>query len=174
MSRLFEPLFQVDGSTKRRHGGTGMGLALCKRLTDAINARLWVESEPGKGSTFYVEVLADRFAAETVPPSRRVLLWTDDSMMTMLATRVIEKTGAEVVIVNSPEGLQKTPNLSQIACAVLDATVVPADAMRTIRRLAPQARMIVLHGDASQTGPGLAEVVLPTPIRPADLRVALG
>jgi signal transduction histidine kinase len=174
LERLFEPLFQVDGSTTRRHGGTGMGLALCKRLGDAINARLWVESVPGKGSTFHVEVSADRFVAETVPPSRRVLLWTDDSMMTMLATRVIEKTGAQVVIAHSPEDLQKTPNLSQIACAVLDATVVPADAMRTIRRLAPDARLIVLEGDASQTGPELADVVLTTPIRPADLRVALG
>jgi len=49
---LFEAFSQVDSSTTRKYGGTGLGLVICKRLVDAMGGRLWVESEAGKGATF--------------------------------------------------------------------------------------------------------------------------
>ncbi len=174
LERLFEPLFQVDGTTTRRYGGTGMGLALCKRLCDEMNGRLWVESEPGLGSAFHVEVRVESFGNEMLPLSRQAVLWTDDSMMAMLATRVIEKTGASVSAVASFEALQKLPKLSAITICVVDASVATPDDLKSIRGLMPSARLILLNSDTGRKGNELADVVLSSPLKPADLRVALG
>ena len=56
LERLFKPFQQVDGSITRRFGGTGLGLALSQRLVMAMNGRITVESEKGRGTTFTVEL----------------------------------------------------------------------------------------------------------------------
>jgi two-component system sensor histidine kinase VicK len=54
-ARVFERFYQVDSSTRRRFGGAGIGLALCKAIVEAHAGRIWVESAGvGQGSTFYV------------------------------------------------------------------------------------------------------------------------
>jgi signal transduction histidine kinase len=51
--RIFERFYQIDGSSRRRFGGTGIGLAIVKRIVDAHNGKIWVESEVDKGSSFF-------------------------------------------------------------------------------------------------------------------------
>jgi signal transduction histidine kinase/DNA-binding response OmpR family regulator/HPt (histidine-containing phosphotransfer) domain-containing protein/HAMP domain-containing protein len=72
-AKLFQPFTQADMSTTRKHGGTGLGLTICRRLVEQMGGRIWFESEAGRGTTFFFTVwlgVGDATGAGRIVPER--------------------------------------------------------------------------------------------------------
>ncbi|MEO5915820.1 MAG: response regulator [Luteolibacter sp.] len=69
-ARIFEPFIQADNSDTRKYGGTGLGLTICSQIVEALGGSIGVESEPGKGSTFWINL---SFKKQTSPGRPAVL-----------------------------------------------------------------------------------------------------
>ncbi|HUG51961.1 MAG TPA: PAS domain S-box protein, partial [Vicinamibacteria bacterium] len=98
--RLFQPFVQADGSSTRRYGGAGLGLALSHRIVSAMGGQIGVRSEIGHGSTFWFTVrLAKPGAAEAGLPADapaaggRVLVVEDNGVNQKVAVAMIESLG---------------------------------------------------------------------------------
>lgn len=109
--KIFVPFTQADASTTRNYGGTGLGLTISRKLLELMEGRIWVQSQPGQGSTFYFTVSlklqkgksAEKIKARKTPAhgSRRglrVLLVEDTPTNQRLAEFLLARRGHVIEI----------------------------------------------------------------------------
>jgi PAS domain S-box-containing protein len=117
-AQIFDAFTQADGSTTRRFGGTGLGLTISATLVRMMGGRIWVESKPGSGSTFHIEVplqMAEPVAADAPPatlpaanpavaappragPTMRVLVVEDNVVNQRVAVGLLTRRGHHVIL----------------------------------------------------------------------------
>jgi signal transduction histidine kinase/DNA-binding response OmpR family regulator len=88
--RIFDAFTQADGSMKRRHEGAGLGLAITAHLVEKMRGRIWVESEPGRGSTFHTSVRLD-----TDADRRRITPRADTDVLRGLPVLVMDDNASQ-------------------------------------------------------------------------------
>ncbi len=186
--RLFNAFTQADASTTRLYGGTGLGLAICKRIIDLMRGTIGVQSQPGRGSTFWFEipllkVIGDLQQLDHLHKPRKVLLLLPEQRLRQRIERLLPTWGYEPLVThNLQEALEylRNPTTSASFHAVIgeleplrSSAIALQRAVERIDHAAPH--LVWLYGDAvppEELRSG-ATTLLPRQLADAQLRQAL-
>ncbi|MDB6170161.1 MAG: hypothetical protein JWM88_3025 [Verrucomicrobia bacterium] len=185
--RLFNSFTQVDASTTRKYGGTGLGLAISRRLAELMGGRMWIESEPGRGSTFLFTVRVERAPAGSRPfiaverpqlRGKRVLVVDNNEPSRRILAALAQKWGMQAIVEeNGPGALARLRAGEDFDFAVVDLRMPEMDGVmlaREIRRLPdpPTFPLLLLSSIGHQLPAGEEELfvaILNKPVKPSQL-----
>ena len=194
IDRLFHAFSQVDESSTRRFGGTGLGLAISRQLVTLMGGRIWVESQPQRGSTFHFTLPAEAAPAQaaSLPVSsagvdfsgRRVLIVDDNATNRRIARTYVGQWRMDPIDVATPEtALDLLRRGEEFDVAVLDYQMPGLNGVelaRAIHALPRQRQLpLVLLTSVSVGRQELAgaesdfKVIINKPIKPSFLFDAL-
>jgi signal transduction histidine kinase/CheY-like chemotaxis protein len=191
---IFDAFSQADGSTTRRYGGTGLGLTISSNLVRLMHGRIWVESEPGRGSTFHFVISAPvaRVPASDLDDSAianvRVLIVDDNTVNRRVLVEQLKRWNMLPVGVNG--GQAALDALAAAARAgrpfslvVLDANMPDLDGFSVAEQLAARPELagstiVMLSssgqlGDAARCRDQRVGVHLTKPVKQGELRQAI-
>jgi signal transduction histidine kinase/DNA-binding response OmpR family regulator len=145
MDRLFESFSQGDASTSRRYGGTGLGLAISRRLVELMGGTMRVESEEGKGSTFFLDLIAsevdvpariDLDATLPILAAKRILIVDDNATNREIVSRQARSWRMEPVAAERPsDALALVEQGEHFDVAALDLLMPEMDGLELARRI---------------------------------------
>ena len=187
---VFGAFTQADASTTREFGGTGLGLTISARLVDMMGGRIWVDSEPGRGSRFHFTVRFRTAAVQPCAPSGKSLagcsvLIADDHAATRRAlAATVTRWGLRPETAGSAgEALEKLAHAAEagepFGVLLCDLDLPGADAVHMAGRLRQEALKIVLMHASAQPGDTArcqewgASALLKKPVRGSELRSAI-
>ena len=155
-SRIFGKFAQADATDTRAKGGTGLGLAIAREIAERHGGRLWFESVPGEGATFYLDlplVLDD--AEIATPAGGHLLVVEDDADAARVLREMLSLEGFTADVASSARQALSLARGGAYDAALVDLHLPDADGIALIRalRARPETRalpVVVVSGDLGQ------------------------
>ena len=138
-ARIFEKFAQADATSTRQKGGTGLGLSISKAIVERQGGRIWFETAPGQGTTFWVELpewLAEPPGEEDASRGRaRILVCEDDRDVARLLVLLLQQDGYEVDMAHDATEAKRRVEERSYAAMTLDLGLPDQDGLTLLRDL---------------------------------------